>query len=127
MWNAKKQLTGKSHNKNEISIYSTVLKWHSTVFFLEVSMVMEYAWKKIPYVVEQFRKENAIELYMIIQDDIFRLLNKYCIVIYYPLEDESNWGFRTRRFVNGKLADFVYINKKMVQFISGVLILSDCI
>ena len=73
-------------------------------------MVMEYAWKKIPYVVEQFRKENAIELYMIIKDDIFRLLNKYCIVIYYPLEDESNWGFRTRRFVNGKLADFVYIN-----------------
>ena len=73
-------------------------------------MSFEKVLEELPSVVEQFREENEIKLYTIIKDDIFRLLNKYCIIIYYPLEDESNWGFRTKRFVNGKLEDFVFIN-----------------
>lgn len=73
-------------------------------------MSLEHVLEKLPSVVELFREENKIESYTIIKDDIFRLLNNYCIIIYYPLEDESNWGFRTKRFVNGKLEDFVYIN-----------------
>lgn len=73
-------------------------------------MSFEKVLEELPSVVEQFREENEIKLHTIIKDDIFRLLNKYCIIIYYPLEDESNWGFRTKRFVNGKLEDFVFIN-----------------
>ena len=46
----------------------------------------------------------------VIRDDIFGILERHCSVIYYPLDNEKNCGFHTRRFVNGKLKHFVYIN-----------------
>lgn len=67
-------------------------------------------WNKIVeticIVIEELKKPDE----KIIRDDIFGMLEKYCTVIYYPLENESNCGFHTRRFVNGVLEHFVYIN-----------------
>lgn len=70
-------------------------------------------WNKIveliPAVIEKVRTDYVLNN-MIIRDDIFGILEKHCTVIYYPIEDEKNCGFHTKRFVNGKLEDFVYIN-----------------
>jgi Zn-dependent peptidase ImmA (M78 family) len=70
-------------------------------------------WEKIlrliPAVIEKVRTDYVLNN-MIIKDDIFGILEKHCIVVYYPLEDEKNCGFHTKRFVNDKLEHFVYIN-----------------
>ncbi len=64
----------------------------------------------VPEVVNDVRKEYIVNN-RIIKDDIFRILEKYCVVVYYPLPDEKkNRGFHIKRFLNGKLKDFVYIN-----------------
>lgn len=55
-------------------------------------------------------KEDYIVKNDVIRDDIFKILEKHGVVIYYPLEDEENCGFHKKRMVNGKLVDFVYIN-----------------
>ncbi len=70
-------------------------------------------WEKIveliPTVIEKVRIDYVLNN-MIIKDDIFGILEKHCMVIYYPMEDENNCGFHTKRFVKDKLEDFVYIN-----------------
>ncbi len=70
-------------------------------------------WEKlvglIPQVIEKLRADYVLNN-MIIKDDIFGILEKYCTVVYYPLENEKNCGFHTRRYVKGELVDFVYIN-----------------
>ena len=63
----------------------------------------------IPAVIAQIRTDYILNNNTI-RDDIFGILEKYCHVIYYPLENEKNCGFHTKRFLNGKLEDFVYIN-----------------
>ncbi|MCR5796735.1 MAG: ImmA/IrrE family metallo-endopeptidase [Eubacterium sp.] len=64
----------------------------------------------IPDVVNDVRKEYILNN-TIIKDDIFRILEKHCVVVYYPIEDETkNRGFHIQRFLNGELKDFVYIN-----------------
>ena len=40
-------------------------------------------------VIEELKKADE----KIIRDDLFGMLEKYCTVIYYPLENESNCGF----------------------------------
>lgn len=70
-------------------------------------------WEKIieliPEVIKKVRKDYVLNN-MIIKDDIFGILEKHCTVVYYPIEDEKNCGFHTKRFVKDKLEDFVYIN-----------------
>ncbi len=71
-------------------------------------------WNKInsliPEVVKSVRKEYIVNN-AIIKDDIFKILEKHCIVVYYPIADETkNRGFHIKRFLEGKLTDFVYIN-----------------
>lgn len=70
-------------------------------------------WEKIveliPAVIEKVRTDYVLNN-MIIKDDIFGILEKHCNVVYYPLDDEKNCGFHTKRFVKDKLEDFVYIN-----------------
>lgn len=71
-------------------------------------------WNKIisliPDVVDRVRKEYIVNN-RIIKDDIFKILEKHCIVLYYPIPEETkNRGFHIKRFLNGKLTDFVYIN-----------------
>lgn len=70
-------------------------------------------WEKIvagiPTVIEKIKKDYVLNN-MIIKDDIFGILEKHCNVVYYPLENENNCGFHTKRNVKNKLEDFVYIN-----------------
>ncbi len=71
-------------------------------------------WNKIndliPEVVNNVKKEYIVNN-KIIKDDIFRILEKHCIVVYYPISDEiKNRGFHIKRFLEGRLTDFVYIN-----------------
>ncbi len=65
--------------------------------------------EQIPAVIEKIRTDYILNN-QIIKDDIFGILEKHCTVIYYPIEDEMNRGFHTKRFVKDKLEDFVYIN-----------------
>lgn len=41
----------------------------------------------------------------VLRDDVLELLNRYCTVVYYPLEDENNNGFHITDIPdkNGKL------------------------
>jgi Zn-dependent peptidase ImmA (M78 family) len=65
---------------------------------------------KIPEVISDVRREYILNNH-IIKDDIFRILEKYCIVVYYPIADETkSRGFHIKRYLNGELKDFVYIN-----------------
>ena len=65
---------------------------------------------QIPVVVENVREKYVLNN-TIIKDDIFKILEKYCVVVYYPFETElKNRGFHIKRFLNGELTDFVYIN-----------------
>ncbi len=71
-------------------------------------------WNKIigvmPQVVNSVRSEYVVNN-TIIKDDIFRILERHCIVVYYPFpEEKKNRGFHIKRFMNGDLKDFVYIN-----------------
>lgn len=71
-------------------------------------------WNKIngliPEVVSNVKKEYIVNN-KIIKDDIFRILEKHCVVVYYPISDETkNRGFHIKRLLEGKLTDFVYIN-----------------
>ncbi len=63
----------------------------------------------IPGVIKKVRTDYVLNN-MIIKDDIFGILERHCTVIYYPMEDEENCGFHTKRFVKDRLEDFVYIN-----------------
>lgn len=63
----------------------------------------------IPTVIDKVRTDYVLNN-MIIRDDIFGILEKHCTVVYYPIEDEINCGFHTKRFVKDELVDFVYIN-----------------
>lgn len=65
--------------------------------------------KLIPAVIEKVRTDYVLNN-MIIKDDIFGILEKHCTVVYYPMENEKNCGFHTKRFVKDKVEDFVYIN-----------------
>lgn len=65
--------------------------------------------KVLPSIIEKLKAENMVEK-TIIRDDIFKILEKHCIVIYYPFADEDNCGFHTRRSINNEWVDFVYIN-----------------
>ncbi len=64
----------------------------------------------IQEVVEDVKKEYILKN-SIIKDGIFQILEKHCVVLYYPLPDENkNRGFHIKRFLEGELEDFVYIN-----------------
>ena len=65
--------------------------------------------EQIPTVIEKVRTDYVLNN-MIIKDDIFGILENHCTVVYYPIENEINCGFHTKRFVKDKLEDFVYIN-----------------
>lgn len=65
--------------------------------------------QQIPAVIEKVRTDYVLNN-MIIKDDIFGILEKHCTVVYYPLDNEKNCGFHTKRFIKDELEDFVYIN-----------------
>ena len=65
--------------------------------------------KAIQDVIIRIRMEYVINN-TIIRDDVFGILEKYCTVLYYPLDDEKNCGFHIKKLVKDVLKDFVYIN-----------------
>lgn len=60
--------------------------------------------EQIPTVIEKVRTDYVLNN-MIIKDDIFGILEKHCTVAYYPIENEINCVFHTKRFVKNKLED----------------------
>jgi len=46
----------------------------------------------------------------ILRDDVFVLLEAHSVVVYFPLEDEGNYGFHVTRTLRNKKVEFVYIN-----------------
>lgn len=65
--------------------------------------------KLIPVVIKSLKEEYVFPN-EVIKDGIFKLLEKHCTVVYYPLKNEKNRGFHIKRFVKDKREDFVYIN-----------------
>lgn len=65
--------------------------------------------EQIPTVIDQIKIDYVLKN-TTIRDDIFGILEKHCIVVYYPLDNEDNCGFHIKRFVKDSLHDFVYIN-----------------
>ena len=65
--------------------------------------------EQIPTVINKIRTDYVLNN-TIIKDDIFGILEKHCTVIYYPIDNEINCGFHTKRYVKDRLEDFVYIN-----------------
>ena len=60
-------------------------------------------------IVNDFRLENNV-INIIVRDEVFGILERYCTVIYYPLDNEDINGFHIKRNVNGRSKHFVYIN-----------------
>ena len=69
----------------------------------ETAAILELIWnKKEDIENDSFNK--------VIRDDIFRLLENQCIVVYFPQEEEDNNGFNVKYYLHGELRYFVYIN-----------------
>ena len=60
-------------------------------------------------VINNLRKENNI-VNELIRDDVFKILENHCYVVYYPLENEDINGFHIVRTIKGEPKHFVYIN-----------------
>jgi Zn-dependent peptidase ImmA (M78 family) len=60
--------------------------------------------------IKKFIELKAIPTRPPIRDDIFNILEKYCTVLYFPLEDEENDGCHVKRYVCKEVINFVYIN-----------------
>lgn len=60
-------------------------------------------------VVNECKEENDI-VNIVIRDDVFKILESHCSVIYYPLLDEDINGFHITRTVLGESRHFVFIN-----------------
>ena len=68
-------------------------KLYESTAFLRWKMDWEKIVGQIPTAIEKVRTDYVVNN-MIIKDDIFGILDKYCIVVYYPIEKESNRGFK---------------------------------
>lgn len=75
--------------------------------------------KKIVNAIKQFIKEkkekdklNIAFPNSLLKDDALELLDRYCTVVYYPLENEKNNGFHITNVPdkNGEVRQFVFIN-----------------
>ena len=60
-------------------------------------------------VVNECRNENGI-VNPVIRDDVFKILERHCYVVYYPLDHEDINGFHVNRTLNGQNTHFVFIN-----------------
>lgn len=66
------------------------------------------------FINSKFEKDNLQDVFpnALLREDVLELLDRYCTVIYYPLPEETNNGFRIKcvPFADGTQSDFVYIN-----------------
>lgn len=59
------------------------------------------------FISEKKKEKNIVNV--ILQDNIFELLNKDCVLLYYPLDDDIK-GIHLEKIVAGEPRQFVYIN-----------------
>lgn len=60
-------------------------------------------------VVNACKDQNDI-VNLVIRDDVFKILESHCKVVYYPLKNEDINGFHVTRTMCGETCHFVYIN-----------------
>lgn len=60
-------------------------------------------------------KKEGLFLNTVLREDILPLLDRYCTVVYYPIEDCENNGFHKTYLVNGEKKHFVYINTNQTR------------
>lgn len=65
--------------------------------------------KLLQEVIDDLKQENNI-VNKLIRDDVFKILENHCYVVYYPLENENINGFHVVRTIKNESAHFVYIN-----------------
>lgn len=73
---------------------------------------MIYENEKVVEQIKRFISEKKVEkniVNVILQDNIFELLNKDCVLLYYPLDDDIK-GIHLEKIVAGEPRQFVYIN-----------------
>lgn len=65
-------------------------------------------------IVQKFQEDNLTSIFpnRLLREDVLDLLDRYCTVVYYPLENEDNNGFRVKDipFAKRPCHDFVFIN-----------------
>lgn len=63
---------------------------------------------------KKFTEDNLRDFFQnsLLRDDVLELLDRYCTVVYYPLENEGNNGFHITDvpYVDGTRHNFVFIN-----------------
>lgn len=66
------------------------------------------------FIDKKFEEDNLRDFFQnsLLRDDVLELLDRYCTVVYYPLENEGNNGFHVTEvpFVDGTRHNFVFIN-----------------
>lgn len=66
------------------------------------------------FIDKMYERDNLLVSFPnpLLREDVLDMLDKYCTVVYYPLEKEENNGFRLKGvpFADGTLHDFVFIN-----------------
>lgn len=66
------------------------------------------------FIEKQFRRDGLESAFpnRLLRDDVLELLDRYCTVVYYPLENEENNGFHITDipFSDGTKHNFVFIN-----------------
>lgn len=75
-------------------------------------MCMIYNDKRIVENIKEFIENKISEkkiVNRILQDDVFELLNRECILLYYPLDD-NNKGMHMEKVIGSQTYQFVYIN-----------------
>ncbi len=62
----------------------------------------------------KFEQDNLSVLFQnpLLREEVLDLLDRYCTVVYYPVDDRGNNGFRLKKmpFADGTYQDFVFIN-----------------
>ena len=66
------------------------------------------------FIAKKFQEDNLRDFFQnsLLRDDVLELLDRYCTVVYYPIENEGNNGFHVTGipFVDGTRHNFVFIN-----------------
>lgn len=68
----------------------------------------------IDFIEERYKQDNLSDLFQnpLLREEMLDLLDRYCTVVYYPVDDKNNNGFRLKQmpFADGSRQDFVFIN-----------------
>ncbi len=69
--------------------------------------------KSVVHMIQEFILQKRDEKHIVnevIRDDVFAILREECIVLFYPLNDDSVEGCHIIKPVNGEMKQFVFID-----------------